>query len=87
MASRPFGPALVASLEERGWSQADLRRALAERGVEVTHAAVGEWTRGSSLPSADKAALVIDLVSEGDAEVKSKLWESLATQPASDEAA
>ena len=87
MASRPFGPALVAALEERRWSQADLRRELGKRGVDVTHAAVGEWTRGLSLPSADKAALVIELVSDGDLDLRARLWESLALLPVGDEAA
>lgn len=88
MVLRPFGAALVDALDARRWKQADLRRALAERDVDVTHAAVGEWVRGTSLPSADKAAVVIELVADGDKVQQAKLWSSLAAPPTtSDEAA
>lgn len=76
-----FGAALAAVLGERGLSQADLRRRLAERGRELTSGAVSQWVTGLTTPSAPTAALVIECIAETEAQ-RARLMAALVGQAA-----
>lgn len=40
---------IESALQARGWDSGDLRRALADRGVNVTHQAISLWRGGGGM--------------------------------------
>lgn len=58
-----------AKLDERGWSQADLSRAMEEKGEKVADGLICRWLQGTREPNLTRAALIDELLG-----VAPKLW-------------
>jgi len=63
-----FANFLCACLEQRGWTQADLRRALLALELEVTESTLSLWCSGKTIPMLQKLPVIFDALRLDEAE-------------------
>lgn len=63
-----FAEYLAAALRARGWSQADLRRALARVGAQAEAPTINHWVRGRTRPRGELLRALVRALALDEAE-------------------
>ena len=73
MAAPTFGPWLIATLADLGWTQAELVRRLRGAGEDVTAGAVSQWCSGTTIPGPRRLAVIVQVMCVDDAQAREAL--------------